>query len=421
MKHFALRLCLLSLLLIVSASAACADDARAAFKAGVVKTIPKETLFLHVRFPGGHGSRINLRDGRILDIYGAHKQISADGGETWGKPQPLLDSTGSVLTGAGSPRRLKSGGIGIICNGSGYSLWFSRSGDEGKTWSKPTRISEPGIQTMAMHDSTVVTSSGRIVVPAYTWVGGGAGGLVPEGAGKCVALVGDDYQPIGGHDYENAMDFAFVYFSDDEGKTWQRNTDGSMIVTLDYSAGGHYSCEESAIAEVSPNHLLLIHRTPMGRFYQSWSSDDGTTWSQPEPTALASARAPACLKRIPGSNDLLLVWNQTSAEEIEMGFKRNRLSAAISQDGGLTWKYHKNVRSREGDRTTHVEVSPIKYYRARRLANKRQNAYRPYSTYPSVSFWKDRVIITFFAPDPDTPRDKGRICMGLPLSWFYGN
>jgi hypothetical protein len=234
-------------------------------------------------------------------------------------------------------------------------------------------------------------------------------------------LVGDDYQHIGGHDYENVMDHSWVYFSDDEGKTWQRNTDGSMIVTLDYGARGHYSCEESAIAEVSPGHLLLIHRTPLGRFFQSWSSDDGTTWSQPEPTALASARAPACLKRIPGTKDLLIVWNQASAEEIRMGFHRNRLSAAISQDGGLTWKYHKNVRTREGDRTTKVEPPPIQNYRTRRLAIKRKDAYRPYSSYPVVGFWKDRVIITFYAPAHNAPPGRKGICMSLPLSWFYGN
>ena len=106
------------------------------------------------------------------------------------------------------------------------------------------------------------------------------------------------------------------------------------LLTLDTSAGGHYSCEEPSIAEVSPGNLLLFHRTPVGRLFQSWSSDNGTTWSLPEPTALASSRAPAALMRIPGTDDLLTIWNQASADEIERGLQRHRLTSAISKDGG---------------------------------------------------------------------------------------
>ena len=42
---------------------------------------------------------------------------------------------------------------------------------------------------------------------------------------------------------------------------------------------------------------------------------------------------------VPGTGDLLLVWNQASAEEIQNGLSRHRLSTAISNDGGASWAY----------------------------------------------------------------------------------
>ena len=417
------------------------------FAARVAATLPQETLFLHVGFPGDHGGMLELPGKEMLNVSSGtwdssallQRSLSMDGGETWQEPQPILDLEGIETPGtAPTLMRLPSDRIGLLYRVIAWraagktaltgtdlkkrdsaSVWFATSEDEGQTWSKPRRVSEPGVDAIPMHDSAIVTSRGRIVAPVYHYVG--HRNMVPEGVGRRVALQGDKWVNIGGHDFENCMDFSWVYYSDDEGRSWQRNEDGTMIVTLDYSAGGHYSCEESAVAEVSPDHLLLIHRTPMGRFYQSWSSDDGTTWSLPEPTSLASSRAPASLKRIPGTGDLLILWNQASAQEIGMGYHRHRLSAAISHDGGVTWQHHKNVRAPEGDRTTEVEPPPIQYYRTMRHASRRPTGWRqPYSSYPAAAFWEDRAILTFYSPGPDAPQDRRGVCMGLPLSWFYG-
>ena len=110
----------------------------------------------------------------------------------------------------------------------------------------------------------------------------------------------------------------------------------------------------------------MILRTPLGRFYQSWSADDGTSWSRPEPTALASALAPAALGRIPDSDDLLIIWNQASPDEIQRGMQRHRLSSAVSKDGGATWRHTGNVFSiflREGDRAkTEADLEVLNRY-----------------------------------------------------------
>jgi hypothetical protein len=203
-------------------------------------------------------------------------------------------------------------------------------------------------------------------------------------------------------------------------------------VNLDQSAGGHHSAEEPVAAEVSPDHHLLLLRTPLGRFYQSWSRDDGRTWTAPEPTALASSRAPAALAGIPGTDDLLVVWNQASADEIARGRQRLRLSCAISRDGGATWRHGRNLfNAREGD-VTCVEPPPIQCYRSM----ERSPRLPPddlEATYPSVAFWRDRAVIVYGCRERSYMAiDEGtrwvtrqgvytQVCVGLPISWFYGS
>ena len=213
---------------------------------------------------------------------------------------------------------------------------------------------------------------------------------------------------------------------------------GELFITLDYGAGGAHSCEEPVVTDVSPGHLLMFHRTGLGRFYQSWSADDGANWTQPEPTSLATAQAPAALRHIPGTDDLLLIWNQSSADEIWRGRQRHRLSSAISRDGGATWQHGRNVFSVEdGDGvTTRIEAPPIEYYRAMEHSP-RQPPGDLVGTYPYLAFWRDRAIVTFRcfdrsrylldAPLPQRPQSlsaaqAGRavcVSVGLPISWFY--
>ena len=102
------------------------------------------------------------------------------------------------------------------------------------------------------------------------------------------------------------------------------------------------------------------------------------------------------------------------------------MTSAISQNGGATWKFRKNVGALDGDDITYIEPPPIKSYRAANYVSR-----LPYDDrvmdYPSVSFWKDRVIINakFKERGVDIdiqPRGKGvrtMITLGLPLQWFY--
>ena len=233
----------------------------------------------------------------------------------------------------------------------------------------------------------------------------------------------------------------------DEKGIWA--TGAELFVTLDTSAGGHFTCEEPDVVEVSPEHLLMIHRTSLGRLFQSWSSDNGGTWSQPEPTTLASSRAPAAIARIPGTGDLLIIWNQSSADEIENGLQRHRLSSAVSKDGGETWQRGRNVfpSFNRGVTSTTWSLHPSRTTGLCDLAP-RLPSNDIEGMYPYLTLWKDRAIIQFggverarYIVDSEGktsyerrdlpaserqrlegqkhPSTSGEVCIGLPISWFF--
>ena len=132
---------------------------------------------------------------------------------------------------------------------------------------------------------------------------------------------------------------------DDEGETWAQ-CDGKIYIWRQDGFGGMFPCDEPSIAPAGDGRLLMFMRTTLGVLYQSWSEDEGETWSMPEPTQLSSSYSPARLRAVPGTGDLVCVWNQVSAREIEAGGRRCRLSSAVSRDGGATWGAVQDDRGR---------------------------------------------------------------------------
>ncbi len=107
------------------------------------------------------------------------------------------------------------------------------------------------------------------------------------------------------------MDTTFVYFSDDEGKTWKASKTEVVIWHKD-GLGGMWPCDEPGrlrpLAQLK-DKLLMFMRTTLGRIYATTSKDGGENWQMPQPTDLAMSYSPCRLRRIPTSGDLLCVWN----------------------------------------------------------------------------------------------------------------
>ena len=178
----------------------------------------------------------------------------------------------------------------------------------------------------------------------------------------------------------------------------------------------------------------MIMRSELGRLFQSWSNDNGETWTAPTPTSLAASSSPAQLRRIPATGDLVVVWSQASEEEIEKGLIRSRLSSAISRSQGAVWEFFQNIDSAlEG---TRIEPGPLRRARPQGLffdADLPQ-AVRPagsiidypaeyrLTSYPSVFFHGDRMLVNHTNAhwqEDGTHLKQGRLIV-VPVSWLYG-
>lgn len=358
-------------------------------------------------------------DGRYWLLFGEdHKlvgKVSSDGGRSWGPAKPLSEKGGAPIeTGRDNAHlsllHLKSKQLGIVYGGP-YSrpgrdgtLHFRSSADGGATWTPPVVI-DP-IFSLCRTAGARVLSSGRIVVPTFNW-----------------------YSPSGEGDSEeaaNSICVSWVFYSDDEGRSWRRSL-SELFVSLDHGRQGCYSFEEPSLVERADGSVLMFGRTEFGCFYRSVSRDQGVRWSAPQPVSIAASYAPPLLVRIPDSKDLLLVWNQASAEEIQAGLSRHRLSTAISSDGGDTWKHFRNLESMD-DRAQIAPPARVEVLRSahgyRQPTDRNRYTHSPSCMricYPTVAFKGKEVAITYdygYGTGDFENRHATRIKV-LDLAWLY--
>ena len=80
-------------------------------------------------------------------------------------------------------------------------------------------------------------------------------------------------------------------------------------------------------------------RTAMGTQFKSESFDRGTTWSSPRSMEVVSPVAPAHISRLPGTNDLLLLWTSDYEAKGRLMGERHTIMACVSSDGGASWPH----------------------------------------------------------------------------------
>ena len=338
------------------------------------------------------------REGVTWMFYGIKRKLvrkeSTDGGRTWTDPRKVFTREGRELALARDTAHLtllhlKSGDLAMVYGGPisrpgrDGTLQFVKSKDSGKTWSAPRPI-DP-VFAVCRTQAARVLASGRIVVPIMIWIS-------PNTGGESEAA---NYN----------LTYSWVYYSDDEGKSWKRSQ-SELFVPLDEGRSGVTHFEETVIEARKDESLLMLGRTELGQTYQSTSTDDGVRWKTPIPTGLASSYAPTSLSRIPQTGDLLAIWNQVSTREIERGLHRHRLSTAISEDDGKSWTRHGNLESLD-DRVRiaapagRPQVYRMKKYGYRQPTKKGADKQYPRAPgplricYATTAFQKDEVTIAY--------------------------
>ncbi len=264
-------------------------------------------LFAYTRFYGGSSDHSGAR---IVTIE------STDGGVTWSDtPKVLVDNIGGFNVMSVSFLRLASGRIAFF-----YLLkndlhdckpCIRTSDDEGASWSEPVLMVEPVGYFVMNNDRVIQTSKGRLIAPAAF------------------------HRPIyrNGEKSADWRGIAMWFLSDDEGKTWRESKLWWALPVPDTSTG----MQEPGVVELADGTIYSWSRTNTGTQYASYSTDGGETFSPPERSSLVSPVSPASIERIPGTGDLLCVYNDHSGKFPFAPGKRNPLVAAVSRDGGVTW------------------------------------------------------------------------------------
>jgi len=371
------------------------------------------------------GGIVGLNNGSLMLAQEDSYRISTDGGASWGDPQPLrapFHATGMI--------RLQSGAL-AICGRNDASNLFALSNDQGKTWSEPFVIC-PRYEGNVMSESVIQMSSGRLLIPVYWEKLDGwdvhPDVMYPQNAGAFGTWKGHRVS-IEGHGHVPEMGMSLVYRSDDQGQSWTKHPGGLMGW---FDAEGNINgqsgltpCFEPTLAQTSSGGVLLIARSTVGRLVQSYSPDGGQQWLAVRPTDLGASEAPPIMVSVPPNGDLLIIWNQNSREEIRRGFRRNRLSSAISKDGGHSWEHFKTLELSEGleDMDRIPPDYPVSPVRARRDVGHLPDNYIQFS-YPNIDVVGELVFVRYYRRwwilDGGQPKMPKRYLMRVyPLKWFY--
>jgi len=284
------------------------------------------------------GSFATLASGRIIfyysQFYGGNDDHSAacivgihsdDKGVTWSKPTVILENSGAQNIMSVSLLRLKSGKLALFYlrreSWQDCRPCMQVSTNDGATWSEPRRVLEAPGYFIINNDRAIQTESGRVILP-----------LAFHRSRSESPLFFSTWDGRG---------IAMWLYSDDDGTTWKEAKDYWAIPKRTENG-----LQEPGVVEIGNGSLLTFCRTDTGTQYGMTSTDDGNTWTPPEPMQMTSPLSPASIKRIPGTEKLLAIFNDHSGKFPHTPGARTPLVAAVSSDHGQTWR---NSKLLEGD------------------------------------------------------------------------
>jgi predicted neuraminidase len=229
------------------------------------------------------------------------------------------------------------------------------SADSGRTWGPvETLFAANETGGVFVRQLPVVLPSGRLIIPIF----------------RCITTPGEKW--VG-----NSDDSA-VMISDDGGATWSEHV-----------LPGSLGCVHMNIQPVADGSLLALFRSRWAdSIYESRSTDDGTTWSEPVPTELPNNNSSIQFTAL-ADGRLALVYNHSRAEENTerrlslydeidddglaeeqgqlaepvpgaavstegaprgafWGTPRSPMTLAISEDSGRTWPIRRNLDVGDG-------------------------------------------------------------------------
>ena len=281
------------------------------------------------------GPLIRLSDGSIFSILAEKREvacsISKDEGMTWTE-HPLFDPEkfavinpvfiqtrkGTIIVAFSNMKELSplNWNTTTHCYDPNAKLptYIIYSKDNGKTWSDPLKLHD---EWTGYNRAMIETKDGHLVLSTM---------LMRNHPGRHCVL---------------------TYVSSDDGVTWTP----SIVLDSPSSAGDHAGLMEANIIQLNDGRLWMLIRTNWDYFYESYSSDNGLTWSAYCKTDIDASSSPCGLIRLQNGR-IVLVWNRLyhkgkndierrggdqNQSEVATSYQRDELSLMYSDDDGKTW------------------------------------------------------------------------------------
>ncbi len=304
-----------------------------------MKKIGREVLLLETTDTNprnGEGSFIKLSDGSILygftEFIGSTREdeenarisavISKDNGETWSERYILFEKPDNTINIMSlSFLRMKNGDVGafyIVKNTDGTDkIVFRRSSDDCKTWTEPVSCMDClEIQDYYVlnNDRVVMLENGRIILALARHT------------------IHSDYE-------EFSPGVICFILSDDDGKTWYK-TEAEFPCPFKNNPDGY---EEPGLYVLPDGKIWCYIRTDIGFQFETFSEDNGLTWTVPEPNLLFSSACSPMLVKDCGKYTVA-VFNpipKHSLRKESEPWGRTPYVLAVSVDRGITFTKEK--------------------------------------------------------------------------------
>lgn len=304
-----------------------------------MKKTGREVLFLASKKDNprnGEGTFIRLKDGAILFVYSKFSGndwndecaadiasfTSYDEGETWTDERIIFrhdEFSRNYM--CPSLIRMNNGDVGLIFlkkfrDNEGSIPCFSRSTDEGKTFSAPKEFSDNKSEYWVIeNDHALKLKSGRILIPAnmHSEFINGEVRIIEHGL-KC------------------------VFASDDDGITWREIAERQDSPFPHHSETG---LQETALYQHENGKLRALSRTDLAFQFECFSDDNGETWSNPVPNRFfSSPDSPLLMKKV--GKYTVAVFNPVPNYTTRLNadgsvWGRTPLICAVSEDDGFTF------------------------------------------------------------------------------------
>lgn len=249
----------------------------------------------------------NIQDFANADLI---KLLSFDKGKTWREGNyTSTPFPGAINSSMPSILRINENKLLLIYlvkyNDDRIDLKVEDSEDNGRTWSAPRTIFGENQGYQIINNSRAILAGKTIFLPV----------CIPDGGTIKSYLKGQTSLSI------------FYYYSEDFGKSWKK----SKAIR-----SSQYDLLEPGLIFNGNKELLYNIRTDKGKVLFARSFDFGKNWRFEE-SNINSPSSPQTIKRIPGTDKLIMVWNDSQFNVSTHGGNRSPLSLASSSDGGRNW------------------------------------------------------------------------------------